>query len=639
MKLCFSLLLVLLTLQLCEALPHFLQSPFDYLKSRFRQNDIEAEDKLYHTTRHWLDAKSIATSCTGCISALKVVKSLSYASESLLVRTLTNVCKRTKKVSPEVCKGLMEEQLPIARKVIKTMSISGRDGHLFCAAVANSCPYPDLEPWNVTFPKEKPSEPKETPPSGEIMTILQLSDWHVDPHYEVNSDAVCDNPICCRAANTDYNNITKPASEWGEYTCDPPLKLIESMLKHIPKVEKEIEFGILTGDIPPHEIWSTLPFMKTQRMHENAYALLHTHFDTKDHLNSVLYPSVGNHEAAPTNNFPLKSTKLPQEKGLEYLSLKWLYRSLAKNWRGWLSDMPNFSVQTSTGSYVTRPLPGLKLISMNTNFCYTLNLWLYERPAELDPNGILIWLIQQLQESEDAGERVWIIGHIAPGDSTCFHDYSNYYYQIVERYAPHVIAGQFFGHTHKDELQIFYRDGVQTASNAISTAYVAPSMTPYLHVNPSFRIYKVDRQSFQVVDSITYTADLDQSNTWEDSPNWHIEYSAKQEYNSSKAFLPSTNSPLTPEWWHKVTEEMEDNQEVFNKYWRHRVRSSPKIPPCDEQCQSNAICAIRAGKSELRCDYDSDVLFRVGRPNNMSSFSGPLSEPHPCGLNLMGDHS
>jgi sphingomyelin phosphodiesterase len=59
-----------------------------------------------------------------------------------------------------------------------------------------------------------------------------------------------------------------------------------------------------------------------------------------------------------------------------------------------------------------------------------------------------------LQESEDLNERVWIIGHIAPGDNTCFHDYSNYYYQIVDRYS-HVIAAQFFGHTHKYELFIY----------------------------------------------------------------------------------------------------------------------------------------------------------------------------------------
>ncbi|KAI8064193.1 hypothetical protein BC940DRAFT_335523 [Gongronella butleri] len=50
----------------------------------------------------------------------------------------------------------MEEQVPIARKVIKTMKVSGREGHLLCAAVANSCPYPEVEPWNITFPKPKP---------------------------------------------------------------------------------------------------------------------------------------------------------------------------------------------------------------------------------------------------------------------------------------------------------------------------------------------------------------------------------------------------------------------------------------------------------------------------------------------------
>ena len=56
--------------------------------------------------------------------------------------------------------------------------------------------------------------------------------------------------------------------------------------------------------------------------------------------------------------------------------------------------------------------------------------------------------MNELQQSEDDKERVWIIGHIAPGDNTCFHDYSNYYNQIVDRYS-HIISAQFFGHTHK----------------------------------------------------------------------------------------------------------------------------------------------------------------------------------------------
>ncbi|ORZ09835.1 Metallo-dependent phosphatase-like protein [Absidia repens] len=550
-------------------------------------------------------------SCTSCMGALQVIKALSYTSEPLFVQTLTNVCLRTNRVVPKVCHGMIEEQAPIAQKVARTMEVDGRDGLLFCAAVMNSCPYPEVEPWTLDFPKEKPSNPKQFTSTGETMTVLQLSDWHVDPSYQEGADAICNDPICCRSASTNHSNVIKPASKWGEYTCDPPARLIESMLKYIPTIEKNISFGIMTGDVPPHEIWSTLPFMKTKQIHDSAYALLHSHFDEEDKINTPLYPAVGNHEAAPTNIFPLNSSDIPVDEQHDYLSLGWLYKTLAKNWSGWLSGKPELFKQTDTGSYVTRPMEGLKLISLNTNFCYNLNWWLYQRPAEKDPNGVLSWLIDQLQESEDLGERAWIIGHIPPGDADCFHDYSNYYHQIVERYAPHVIAGQFFGHTHLDETQIFYRGGQQEASEAISVAYIAPSITPYLRNNPGFRVYKVDKSTFEVVDSMTYMADLDQANTWTDEPNWHLEYSAKEAYGSSIAPTTET-SPLTAEWWHNVTSDMETNIDTFEKYWWHRGRLSPKTKECDGHCRSVTICNIRAGKSEDRCDYYNPVLFTHG---------------------------
>lgn len=203
----------------------------------------------------------------------------------------------------------------------------------------------------------------------------------------------------------------------------------------------------MTGDVPPHEVWNTLPVLKTQLIQDQTYDLLHSYFDSPL-LDSMLYPAVGNHEAAPTNNFPLKTSSIPLEVEKHFYDLKWLYKSLARSWQGWLSPHTNPFFEYNTGSYAVRPVKGLKLISLNTNFCYILNWWLYESPVEKDPNGVLSWLIDELQDSEDRKERAWIIGHIAPGDNTCFHDYSNYYNQIVDRYS-HVIASQFFGHTHK----------------------------------------------------------------------------------------------------------------------------------------------------------------------------------------------
>lgn len=221
------------------------------------------------------------------------------------------------------------------------------------------------------------------------------------------------------------------------------------MLEYIPLATPETAFAIMTGDIPPHEVWQTLPTEKTAMIQNGSYNLLHAHFDTSFLINTKLYPAIGNHESAPTNLFPLKYSSLPGGKRHDDLTMSWLYESLASSWKGWLPDHHLPSIHNNSGSYISYPVPGLKLISLNTNFCYNLNWWLYEQPAKKDPNGILKWLIRQLQRSEDARERVWIIGHTPPGDSSCFHDYSNYYYQVVERYAPHVIAGQFFGHTHR----------------------------------------------------------------------------------------------------------------------------------------------------------------------------------------------
>lgn len=168
----------------------------------------------------------------------------------------------------------------------------------------------------------------------------------------------------------------------GEYSCDTPLSLIESMLEYIPTVEPDIKFGIMTGDVPPHEVWSTLPVLKTQLIQDETYRLLHTYFDSPFLLNSMLYPAVGNHEAAPTNNFPLKTSNIPIEVEKDYYNMKWLYKSLAKSWRGWLSPNINPDVESNTGSYTARPVRGLKLISLNTNFCYVLNWWLYEHPVQ-----------------------------------------------------------------------------------------------------------------------------------------------------------------------------------------------------------------------------------------------------------------
>lgn len=44
------------------------------------------------------------------------------------------------------------------------------------------------------------------------------------------------------------------------------------------------------------------------------------------------------------------------------------------------------------------------------------------------------------------------------------------------------IAAQFFGHTHLDEFELFYDE--ETLTRPVSIAFIAPSVTTYINLNP-----------------------------------------------------------------------------------------------------------------------------------------------------------
>lgn len=44
------------------------------------------------------------------------------------------------------------------------------------------------------------------------------------------------------------------------------------------------------------------------------------------------------------------------------------------------------------------------------------------------------------------------------------------------------ITGQFFGHTHVDEFQMFYDE--ETMTRPLGVAFIAPSVTTYINLNP-----------------------------------------------------------------------------------------------------------------------------------------------------------
>lgn len=149
---------------------------------------------------------------------------------------------------------------------------------------------------------------------------------------------------------------------------------------------------------------------------------------------------------------------------------------------------------------------------------------------------MLSFVIQELQAAEDAGQRVWITGHVLSGwDGTNpLPNPSNLFYQIVDRYSPHVIANVMFGHTHEDENFIFYANNatVQSADTALTPAWMGPSVTPLNNLNSGFRLYEVDSVTFDVMDAWTYFANVSsfEGLGTASGPTFSLEYSTREAY-------------------------------------------------------------------------------------------------------------
>ena len=120
---------------------------------------------------------------------------------------------------------------------------------------------------------------------------------------------------------------------------------------------------------------------------------------------------------------------------------------------------------------------------MNTDFWYIQNPNNFVNSTDPDNSGLFSFLVSELQAAEDANQRVWLLGHVAPGwtGTQALPSHSDLFYQVMDRYSPHVIANIFFGHSHSDQMSIYYNQNgtAQTAANALVPAWVAPK-----HHNP-----------------------------------------------------------------------------------------------------------------------------------------------------------
>jgi len=434
--------------------------------------------------------------------------------------------------------------------------------------------------WNITLPQvPKPPVVPPVPPKPDAgkLRILQLTDIHIDFEYQPGAVADCLDPLCCRNQSTPPSHYANPnttgAGFWGDYrSCDIPFWTVENMFQYIANNE-DFDYVYWTGDLPPHNVWN-------QTKSDQLYALAQlSKLFLKYFPNKIIYPTLGNHEAAPCNVFPPPYVKED--------SIGWLYSALATNWTA--TGLPHYLAPNITsGAFYTMLLrPGFRLISLNMNYCAALNFWLFINST--DPLGQLEWFANVLQYAEDHGEKVHVIGHIYPGG--CLYSWSDNYYRIVNRYE-NTIVGQFFGHSHNDQFEIFY--DTNNLTRATNIAYIAPSVTTFSYMNPGYRIYTVDGfydgSSWRVLDHETKFMNLTQANLINE-PKWQLEYTAKNTYKLENLF--------PQDWSRMIDQALQDlDGPIFNYLFTYFVKSSDISRDCDSDCKVQFLCSFKQARSD-----------------------------------------
>lgn len=508
---------------------------------------------------------SVKGQCAYCHSTLVVVRQLARANKQVALDCLAHLLCITvlrNQWSPHVC---LQTYRMYKEDVLTVLMSSDRSAKQLCAEIMPECGKNEHIRWNLSIPDwpavNRPSDP--TSANGQpneprsVLRILHVTDIHIQPDYRPGADAFCNEPVCCC-----FKNATDPSREAGYFgtyaACDIPSWTADAILKRIADTYK-IDSVYYTGDTPSHQIWN-------QNLEGNIGAsqqvisMLERHFVRP--YNIPVYFSVGNHDIAPCNMFSIDANSQ---------SSRHFFGSLVDSWvrLGNLDSSSRRTIQEG-GFYSTRLFPGVRLISLNTNYGSAANYWL--QLNETDPKAQLRWLIDELLSAELHGEHVHIIAHHCP--SVNLLSWSANFANIVQRFNKSIKA-LMFGHAHDDYFTIF-----GSFLDPYAVGILSPSLTTYLNHKPAFRILNVDASDGTLLDYETFVIDLDKSNS-RGSLVVEREYSMKEFFQ-----MPD----LSPSCYAKLISRLiaEPNGDLMDAFIRI-VFKPASFRRCDTKCRRKII--------------------------------------------------
>lgn len=366
-----------------------------------------------------------------------------------------------------------------------------------------------------------PFECAAAPPASE--QVLLISDIHFDP----------------MAAGPEILQrlIAQPSSQWSSILSQSPVEvpsyghdtnwwLLTSALSYMRSAVPKPAFLLITGDFMAHHFQENFQAAAPQANETTYRKFVEKTMEFVAHQIEQTFPdtpvlaTLGNndndgpdYQIQPGGYFLRITAPI-----FHHLAAGAADRDFSNNW-------------PQLGSYSAHlpPLPGYRVLSVNTNF---LSSKYHDQTGV--PAKLLDWIDAELRSADEAHERVWMFYHIPPGidgfatDKHCGQPctepvtmwkarFEQRFESILNAHAQTVRAN-FAGHTHMDEFRLM-------GNNAGSGMFVllTPAVSPSNGENPAFRKLLIESDG-TLSDAETYYLDLAKSNTIE-FPDWEPEYS------------------------------------------------------------------------------------------------------------------
>ncbi|GMH69166.1 hypothetical protein TrST_g2296 [Triparma strigata] len=404
--------------------------------------------------------------------------------------------------------------------------------------------------------------------------------WFTDMHVDIWGDVKISSDMIC--AWTPSDQLLSAVTAMKEQNADPDFILISGDIVHYPPRN--------SSDLSKQNIMDTI----------SAF----TDWIVAEFPSTKLFPALGNHDHHPSNNWP---TDLEDS--------SWLYDHLEDVWSVWL-DADALATLGKTGWYSADPAPGLRVITLNTNYLTVYNTYLPWNTTIADEQ--FAWFAGELERAKNDGVKVYVNGH-HPGVGVhiesgvevggLFPIYQTKFAMLYQIYEETIVAS-FWGHDHVDEVRLVRgctytgpnpdvdSSGVNSCGgDPVGIAFVGQALTNCQV--PAFREWTFDKGTYELVNYDQFWFKQEEEGSGE--MTWPLQYRWSEAFGEEMG----EGGLSSPDAWKAEIERMQSNSTAFNDFIARRG-----LIECEagSKCQAFTLCNYLFGSGHaefIQCVWDS----------------------------------